>query len=244
VRLAVVWCSGASVYLLIGPLGAADRLSALARVAATRPTPRPRRFVDDAARRCCVCVAALMLLGWVVAGPVGLLPGVPAGLAVAAWIGTLESPDAARLRAETSRDLPLAVDLLSACSSVGRTPQQALPVVSRAVGGTLGARLAGISTRLDLGADPSAEWARLVADPLLADLGRAMQRSSASGAPLAAGLSRLADDLRRERRTRAQMRARSVGVKAAGPLAACFLPAFMIVGVVPMVAGSFQRLFG
>jgi len=71
-----------------------------------------------------------------------------------------------------------------------------------------------------------------------------MQRSAESGAPLAEGLSRLAEDRRRERRTQTQVRARNVGVKAAGPLAACFLPAFMLVGVVPTVAGSFQRLFG
>ncbi len=71
-----------------------------------------------------------------------------------------------------------------------------------------------------------------------------MERSTESGAPLADGLTRLAEDCRRERRTETQLRARKVGVKAAGPLAACFLPAFMLVGVVPTVAGSFQRLFG
>ncbi len=31
-------------------------------------------------------------------------------------------------------------------------------------------------------------------------------------------------------------------MKAAGPLAACFLPAFMLIGVVPTIAGAFSNL--
>ncbi len=69
-----------------------------------------------------------------------------------------------------------------------------------------------------------------------------MLRALESGAPLADGLTRLAADRRRERNTQVQRRARTVGVKAAGPLAACFLPAFMLIGVVPTIAGAFSRL--
>ena len=36
------------------------------------------------------------------------------------------------------------------------------------------------------------------------------------------------------------MRARTVGVKAAGPLAACSSPAFMLIGVLPTIAGGFD----
>ena len=177
-------------------------------------------------------------------GAIGAAAGAVAGVGLSVWVGRLEPAAVTRAREEIRRDLPLAVDLLAACSSVGRSVQEALPAVSHAVGGALGARLDEIVTRLSLGADPAAEWARLALDPGLAQLGRTMQRSTESGAPLAAGLSRLAEDCRRERRTETQLRARKVGVKAAGPLAACFLPAFMLVGVVPTVAGSFQRLFG
>ena len=37
-------------------------------------------------------------------------------------------------------------------------------------------------------------------------------------------------------------RARRAGVQAVGPLAACFLPAFVLVGVVPVVVGVAQAL--
>ncbi len=191
-----------------------------------------------------VCVSAAVLLGWVLSGPLVGLVGLPAGVLLSIWIGRLESPDAVRAREEIDRDLPLAADLLAACATAGRPPEEALVIVGRALGGALGSRLSEVTVRLSLGADPVGEWARWTRDPQLGGLGRTLQRSAESGAPLADGLARLADDHRRDRRTRTQMKARNVGVKAAGPLAACFLPAFMLVGVVPTVAGSFRHLFG
>ena len=45
-------------------------------------------------------------------------------------------------------------------------------------------------------------------------------------------------------RRRRESRARAVGVKAAVPLGVCLLPAFVLVGVVPLVAGSVSVLVG
>lgn len=202
------------------------------------------RLADAATARGIVCVAGLGLLAELFVGPTAVLVAVPAGVLLSVWLGRLESPAAARAREEIERDLPLAVDRLAACAAVGKAPQDALPVVSAAVGAALGERLSEVTRRLTLGADPVAEWRRLSLDPQLGDLGRAMLRSLEHGAPLAQSLTRLAEDRRRERRTTTQQRARSVGVKAAGPLAICFLPAFMLIGVVPTIAGGFQRLFG
>jgi hypothetical protein len=41
-----------------------------------------------------------------------------------------------------------------------------------------------------------------------------------------------------------ESRARAVGVKAAVPLGVCLLPAFVLVGVVPLVAGAVGVLAG
>ena len=38
--------------------------------------------------------------------------------------------------------------------------------------------------------------------------------------------------------------ARKVGVRSVVPLMACFLPAFILVGVVPIVAGLLRDFFG
>jgi pilus assembly protein TadC len=242
VRIVALGCLVLSAWTFAGPARATRRVTSVARRDGIR-APR-RTLVDSTFSRACVCVVSTTLLGWVVAGPWAAFVGMPAGLLISIWIGRLETPEAARAREEIDRDLPLAADLLAACAAAGRSPGEALAVVQRAVGGALGARLGEISARLLLGADPAREWARCALDPQLAGLARAMQRSAESGAPLADGLTRLAEDHRRERRTRTQVKARNVGVKAAGPLAACFLPAFMLVGVVPTVAGSFRHLFG
>ncbi len=231
-----------SAWTFAGPARGPDRITQMIR---PDGASGPKRSVVDAPWvRGFVCAISTALLGWVVAGPALGVVGVPAGLGLSVWIGRLESPEAARAREEIDRDLPLAVDLLAACAGAGRPPGESLSLVSSAVGGALGTRLGEISARVSLGVDPASEWSRCAADPQLSGLARTMQRSAESGAPLVDGLTRLAEDQRRDRRTRTQVKARNVGVKAAGPLAACFLPAFMLVGVVPTVVGSFRNLFG
>jgi Flp pilus assembly protein TadB len=204
--------------------------------------PRQRSVVEGGRERALLCVCASTAIGWAFVGPLGAAAGPPVGLAAAWWVGRLEPPSVTRTREQMSRDLPLAVDLLAACAEAGRPTDQALSVVSRAVGGALAVRLEAVANRLALGADPMTEWAALATDEPLSALGRTLARSLESGAPLSDGLSRLADDRRRDLRTRAQVAARNVGVKAAAPLALCFLPAFMLVGVVPTVAGAFGHL--
>lgn len=203
---------------------------------------RSASIIEDPTHRAVLCASVFALVGWTATGPVAAVVAIPLGLFFAWWIGRLESPSAARARAEIARDLPLAADLLGACAFVGRPVDESLDVVARAVGGALAARLETVGARLALGADPVAEWRRLAVDPQLAPLARTLSRTLESGAPLVGGLSRLADDCRRELRTQSQLRARNVGVKAAGPLAACFLPAFMLIGVVPTIAGAFANL--
>jgi len=235
-------CAVVSAILASRPARAARRVRSpgpVGRRAAAR-----RSLVESPALRTVVCAVSVALVGWAVAGTAAGALGAVAGLLLSIWIGRLESPTASRERAEVDRDLAVAVDLLAACAATGGSPEASLAVVQRAIGGALGARLGEIGARLSLGADPVSEWDRWGGDANLAGLARAMRRSAESGAPLADGLARVAEDHRRDRRVRTQVRARSVGVKAAGQLAACFLPAFVLVGVVPTVVGSFQQLFG
>jgi pilus assembly protein TadC len=100
---------------------------------------------------------------------------------------------------------------------------------------------------LRLGGDPVACWSVLGEEGELAAFGRALGRAMVSGAPLAEAVARLADDQRARRRRTAEAAARAVGVRAVGPLGLCFLPAFVLVGVVPVivgVAGSLTNSFG
>jgi pilus assembly protein TadC len=170
------------------------------------------------------------------------LTGVVVGVALSWMIARLESPGARRRREQIERDLPVALDLLAACATAGLAIESSVDVVSGAVGGPLREVLAGHAARVRLGADPVQDWRRLQGDQQLASLARSMVRSAESGSALVASLDRLASDSRLMRATALQRRARSVGVRAAGPLGLCFLPAFMLIGVVPTVVGGFSHV--
>ncbi len=206
------------------------------------PAVAPTAFVEDPRRRAVLCAVAGGLVGWAAVGMTAAVGGVVGGLVLSMWLGRLEPPSLARDRARVERDLPLVIDLLAACAEVGLPVQATLAPIGRAVGGPLGAKLLDVSARLDLGADPVRVWSRLTDDTALAGFGHAMMRAHRSGAPVADVLSRLSADRRRDLRTRNQATARAVGVKVAAPLAACFLPAFMLIGVVPTIVGGLAHL--
>ena len=83
---------------------------------------------------------------------------------------------------------------------------------------------------------PVSAWSALGADECLRPMARAAARSAETGAPLAQLLSAVAEDQRDESRARAEAMARAAGVRSVAPLAACFLPAFLLIGIVPVVA--------
>jgi Flp pilus assembly protein TadB len=177
-----------------------------------------------------------------VGGSRGLLLGLVAALATGGWVRRLETPAARRRRERLEADLPHAVDLLAACLAAGRAPGEALSEVAAALDGPLHTELGLVAARLRLGADPVAVWQDVAAHPQLGRLGRGLARVAETGSSVADATSRLAEDLRRDARARVEARARAVGVKAALPLGVCLLPAFVLVGVVPLVVGSLGGL--
>ncbi|UPK75506.1 type II secretion system F family protein [Nocardioidaceae bacterium SCSIO 66511] len=177
-----------------------------------------------------------------VSGWLGLVVAGAAALVAYRWVDGLESLGARRRREQLARDLPVAVDLLVAALSAGRPPGQALAAVANAVGGPLGDDLTAIAARLELGADPMRVWHEMASDPVLGPVGRSFRRASQSGASVTSVLARCVEDLRRRRHTEANRVARSAGVRTAAPLGVCFLPAFIVVGVVPTVVGAFWHL--
>jgi pilus assembly protein TadC len=107
--------------------------------------------------------------------------------------------------------------------------------VADAVGGPLAGRLRAVVVFLRSGTD-LAHWPADPADPV-DRLMRAVARASRTGAPMAESVRLLAADEAERARWDALERARRAGVQAVGPLAACFLPAFVLLGVVPMIVG-------
>ncbi|MFI5622704.1 type II secretion system F family protein [Nocardioides sp. NPDC051685] len=177
-----------------------------------------------------------------VGGTVGVVLAAPASVVCWLVIGRAEPVEVRREREAAKAELPALVRLLSAALSSGAAPAEALVAVAAALPGPAAARLLPAASRLRLGADPEKTWRTLVDDPALAPLGRALARAQATGAPVATTVERLADDLTRNARAEVEDRARAVGVKAAVPLGICLLPAFLLLGVVPVVGGLLTNL--
>ncbi|NHC44345.1 type II secretion protein F [Motilibacter sp. K478] len=188
---------------------------------------------------------------------VGVAAAVLVGGVLGAALGTLVAAGAYRLLADPrlaldraglareSGDAVAAADLLAACLAAGCPLEPAVLAVADAVGGPVAGTLREAVLAVRLGADRRTAWlAAGTARPALAPLARAVSRSATSGAPLAPTVSRVADEQRAERRWRAEAAAARVGTRAALPLALCFLPAFVLVGVVPVVLGVAGPLLG
>jgi Flp pilus assembly protein TadB len=183
-------------------------------------------------------IGASLLVG----GTPGLVAAVAAGVATWVGIGRAEPPEVRRRREAVRRDLPHVVTLLGSALAGGSAPGSAIALVCQALPGPAADRLDPLGARLSLGADPAQVWASLEQDPELAGLGRSMARAHASGTPVVAAVGRLADDLATRARAEVEDRARAVGVKAAVPLGLCLLPAFVLIGIVPLVAGLLGEL--
>jgi Flp pilus assembly protein TadB len=184
-----------------------------------------------------VGIAAAVLLG----RPVGLLAGVGVAVACARMFATLEPRAVRERRARLVADLPIAIDLMAACLRGGSSWGESVEAVATALGGPLGAELHWVAAQISLGADPVTTWLTLADEPALAALARAAARTSDSGSALAPTLARLAQDQRRAARAEASARAQAAGVRAVAPLGLCFLPAFVLIGIVPAIAGIATR---
>ncbi|MCH6161777.1 type II secretion system F family protein [Streptomyces marispadix] len=145
-----------------------------------------------------------------------------------------QQPGNARAAAE---QLPLAAELMAACLAAGSTPAPAADAVGRSLGGPLGALLIRTATELRLGAEPAVAWAHFALLPGSDGFVRSMERAGTAGAPAVDQMARLTAELRIRRVREASARARRAAVLVTGPLGLCFLPAFLAVGVAPVVMG-------
>jgi Flp pilus assembly protein TadB len=216
----------------------------LARPATERPGAAAGSASGDWLRRyrlLWVALAAVAAYAFV-GGTLALLAAPAAAVATWVVIERAEPPARRQARESARRDLPHVVGLLGDALRAGQAPPEALGVVAAALPGPAADTLAGVAPRLGLGIDPQTVYADLGADPALGPLGRALARAHRTGAPITATVDRLADDLARAARAEVEDRARAVGVRAAVPLGLCLLPSFLLLGIVPVVAGLFTGM--
>lgn len=140
-----------------------------------------------------------------------------------------------------------ALDVLSVCLAAGMTVPAAAGATADFAPPELGAMLRRAADLLALGADPDTAWqigtGEANSDGCVA-LARLARRSASSGSALAGGAAELAEHERRKATDSAAAAAERAGVLIAGPLGLCFLPAFVCLGIVPVVAGLAGKIFG
>ena len=101
-----------------------------------------------------------------------------------------------------------------------------------------GGSLRPVVSALAIGADWDTAWhSSGVQAPQLLALRDALVFAALTGAPSSALLYAHAARLRRERNRAAEQRAAALGVKLVVPLGLCSLPAFVCLGVVPVLLG-------
>ena len=197
------------------------------RVASTEPVVGLRKRV--------VVMAAIAIAGLLAVGGPGWLVLL---LVVAAVVG-------ARARAvehATPDEIPMTADLMAACLTAGAGIGDALAAALVAAGPWLRARGEPVAAALHAGAPAVEAWAGWLTEEQLAPIARTAVRTAGSGAAAAGELVRVAARLRAGVRAQRQQRVARAAVWIVFPLGLCFLPAFVAVGVVPLVASLVEHL--
>ncbi|MEU7063808.1 type II secretion system F family protein [Streptomyces sp. NPDC046161] len=250
----VVHRLGMAVCLAVAVLGLALMVAARVRERAARrriaavlmvPSARPRPARGVRIRALAVGwagPAGAVVACWVLVGGVtGALLGCGAAVGVRRVLRR-RRPGAGVDPAEAERQLPFAADLLAACLAAGAGPVEAAEVVGESLGGPVGERLALAGAELRLGGEPGAAWGRLAEIPGARALAECLERAARTGAPAAEPVSRLAAGLRADRVRHATARAQRAAVLVTAPVGLCFLPAFLAMGVAPVVIGMASGL--
>jgi Flp pilus assembly protein TadB len=201
-----------------------------------------RRLTLSAAAATGLCLAPSSLAdgpGW------WIWLGWPAVAALGAvLLGILEPLSDRRRREQLVSDTPQALELLATVLAAGIPVRLAGRVVADAFDSALGEDLRRMLALAELGMSDSEAWRTLLGHPQLGPAAQDMSRSVESGTEMVEALRRHAAAAREARRTRMVIRARSVGVRSVLPLMLCFIPSFLLLGVVPTVVSSLVAALG
>jgi pilus assembly protein TadC len=216
----------------------------LARLVRGRPDAPPllRRLLLSAACAVALGLAAAQISTW----PRGLIwATVPiiaiTGLVVLGWLEPRSARDRQR---QLIMETPQALELLAACLAAGLPARTACAAVVQAFEGPVADDLGRVLALLQLGAGEVSAWRAIDDHPQLGMAAADLARSVESGTSLVEGLQHHAAAAREARRAALQVRARAVGVRSVLPMMICFLPSFMLLGIVPAVVSAVFNAFG
>lgn len=157
--------------------------------------------------------------------------------------GPLERRRRARAEAIVLDELPEVVDLFAVAIGAGLTVRLAIEAVVVRLDGVIVDELRLVQRDCRRGERLGDALERLagLGEPVR-PLVEALCASERYGVPIGAALAAVAEDARVRRRRRAEAAARRLPVALLFPLVCCVLPAFVLLTVVPLLAGSLASL--
>lgn len=256
-QVAVAALASASLAGLIGvrlrprPLRlAALSLSLAGSTPTTAASSRRAQPAGSAPRPVTVRVATRAAIIAVVVG----MGGTVAGLLAVAVLLMRPRLDALRLRRRTTAAVasayPDLVDLLVLTVKSGCSPVQAFATLRGVVPPAVRSAVGEVANQCAAGERFADAVARLQAlppvglGPIAQPLADALALADRHGTPLGPVLDRLAADAREHRRRQADIAARQLPIRLAFPLVGCTLPSFVLLTIVPLMAGTFSSLRG
>jgi len=218
-----------------------DRLSALIRGRPDAPAMTTRLLLGVG------CATALCLAASRFSGGPGVLCWLAlpvlsvGGLLLLGW---LEPQRTKRRRSQLIHDAPQALELMSACLAAGMPVRGANNAIVTSFTGPVAEDLGRVRALVGLGVPDSEAWLTLHEHPQFGPAADDLARSVESGTMLVQSLRHHSGAARDARRGALLVRARGVGVRSVLPLMVCFIPAFMLLGVVPTVVSALSRALG
>lgn len=161
-----------------------------------------------------------------------------------AWVRQIPTTAKQRRVETVKQELPLVCDLLAVCLETGLPLRVAVDALVDATGPPVRSALAQVSARVQLGVEETLAWEELRETPGWEELASELSFTAATGVSAATALRELGVRTRKSVDAAAQERARSVGVRSVLPLMLCFMPAFVLLGIVPIIGGVVAGLFG
>jgi Flp pilus assembly protein TadB len=205
-----------------------------------RPGPgrRARRLAASAGAGVAVAVVAMTV-------PRCVPALLAAGVAWRVALGAARRRAAARRKAVQRDAAPAVLDLLGAALLAGLNPHKAVLRVAERAPEALHEDLGLAAAVLRLGGTPTAALRTAAERSGLDELraaAAALEAAERWGAPPAEALAARAEALRSRARLQAEAEAGRAAVRLAFPLVLCFLPAFVLLTVVPTVAGALRAV--
>ncbi|MFQ5556586.1 MAG: type II secretion system F family protein [Acidimicrobiales bacterium] len=188
----------------------------------------------------------VVLIAIAAAGATIVSPVLGAGVVVAGpvMVGRRRIRSRRRVELAVERGLPETIELLSLVVGAGGPVRTALELTAAHCPEPHAGALSEVVRRVGAG-EPLTRALDGFADhlgPAVRALTTAIVAAEADGVALLPALERAADDARRRRRIRAEEAARRLPVLLLFPLVVCILPAFALLTVVPLLAGSIADL--